>query len=375
MKNQRIRIRDIAEELGLSTATVSNVIHGKTGKISDETVKRVQALLEERQYIPSMAGILLAQNSSSIIGVFINDHEKYEGRTLEDFFISSSLNYLSAEIEKRGLFMMVKRTRQVQDILKFASMWNMDGLVIIGFCYQDYVYLREHMRIPFVIYDGFYEKAERFFNITIDNFDGGFQVGTYFREQGHRKALCISDNDICSDKERYEGFCAGFGDETVDFMLIPMHKEERWCFYQQQMERFRSASKKLILYSFISSIGLSLLIIAANSYYVEIYQVEDSVKLLTRQTLIAYALIAPFKIQNMILGGGILRSGGKTKYVMAIDLIGTWVFGVPLGLLTAFVLRLSIPYVYFFLSLEECIRFSISLVVLRKRKWINSLEA
>lgn len=242
MKNQRIRIRDIAEELGLSTATVSNVIHGKTGKISDETVKRVQALLEERQYIPSMAGILLAQNSSSIIGVFINDHEKYEGRTLEDFFISSSLNYLSAEIEKRGLFMMVKRTRQVQDILKFASMWNMDGLIIIGFCYQDYVYLREHMRIPFVIYDGFYEKAERFFNITIDNFDGGFQVGTYFREQGHRKALCISDNDICSDKERYEGFCAGFGDETVDFMLIPMHKEERWCFYQQQMERFRSAS-------------------------------------------------------------------------------------------------------------------------------------
>lgn len=100
MENQRVTIRDIAEELGLSTATVSNVIHGKTGKISDETVKRVQALLEERQYIPSMAGILLAQNSSKIIGVFINDHEKYEGRTLEDFFIASSLNYLSSEIEK-----------------------------------------------------------------------------------------------------------------------------------------------------------------------------------------------------------------------------------------------------------------------------------
>ena len=47
---ERVRIADIAEELGLSTATVSNVIHGKTKKISDETVKRVQALLEERQY-------------------------------------------------------------------------------------------------------------------------------------------------------------------------------------------------------------------------------------------------------------------------------------------------------------------------------------
>lgn len=31
-KEHRVRIYDIAEELGLSTATVSNVIHGKTKK-------------------------------------------------------------------------------------------------------------------------------------------------------------------------------------------------------------------------------------------------------------------------------------------------------------------------------------------------------
>jgi LacI family transcriptional regulator len=68
MGEQKVRISDIAEELGLSTATVSNVIHGKTNKISEETQKRVMQLLEERQYIPSMAGILLAQNTSKIIG-------------------------------------------------------------------------------------------------------------------------------------------------------------------------------------------------------------------------------------------------------------------------------------------------------------------
>lgn len=62
-----IRIKDIADELGLSTATVSNVIHGKTKKISKETVRRVQAKLEKRQYIPNMAAVLLAQNSSKIM--------------------------------------------------------------------------------------------------------------------------------------------------------------------------------------------------------------------------------------------------------------------------------------------------------------------
>ena len=119
---QKVRIVDIAKELGVSTATVSNVIHGKTKKISDATVKRVQKLLEERQYIPSMAGLLLAQNDSPIIGVIINAHSKYEGRVLEDPFIASSLNALSREIEKAHRFMMLKTTTNLTDIVKFASM-------------------------------------------------------------------------------------------------------------------------------------------------------------------------------------------------------------------------------------------------------------
>ena len=242
MEQQRVKISDIAEELGLSTATVSNVIHGKTKKISDETVKRVQALLEERQYIPSMAGILLAQNSSKIIGVFVNDHEKYEGHALEDAFIASSLNYLSTEIEAHGKFMMVKKAKNPNEILQFASMWNMDGLVVIGFCHQDYMYLRNHMRIPFVVYDGFCEKPERIANITIDNFDGGLQVGSFFKKVGHKQAICISDNEIGVDLERIEGFQKGFGTEGTKVMIVPMRKEERWDYYRQKLEEFHQIS-------------------------------------------------------------------------------------------------------------------------------------
>lgn len=142
---------------------------------------------------------------------------------------------------------------------------------------------------------------------------------------------------------------------------------------KREYDEAYTAAKKMILYGFVSSAVLSLVIVTTRTAYVEIYQVEDSVKALTAQILTAYALVAPFKVQNMILGGGIIRSGGKTKYVMLIDMIGTWGFGVPLGLLSAFVLKLSIPYVYFILSLEECVRFGISVAVLRKKKWMQSL--
>ena len=242
MSNNRIRISDIAQELGLSTATVSNVIHGKSHKVSDETVKRVQALLEQRQYIPSMAGILLAQNASKIIGVFVNDHEKYEGHTLDDAFIASSLNALSTEIEKSGQFMMVKKAKHPEEVLKFASMWNMEGLVMIGFCDQDYMYLRTHMRIPFVVYDGYCENPQGIVNITIDNFGGGFQVGQLFRKSGHASAICISDNETGVDLERISGFRSGFGDGTVEVMVVPMRKTERRQLYLDQIARFRRVS-------------------------------------------------------------------------------------------------------------------------------------
>ena len=94
---------------------------------------------------------------------------------------------------------------------------------------------------------------------------------------------------------------------------------------------------------------------------------------LTCQILLAYAVVAPFKVQNMILGGGILRSGGKTGYVMYIDLIGTWIFGVPLGLLAAYGLKLPVYWVYFLLSLEECVRYAISLAVFRKKGWMRRI--
>lgn len=142
-----------------------------------------------------------------------------------------------------------------------------------------------------------------------------------------------------------------------------------------EYEQAYRQSKKLMWYGLAGSILLSVILIVVSRYYVEIYQVETQVKQLAVQILIAFAVISPVKVQNMILGGGIIRSGGKTKYVMWIDLIGTWVFGVPLGLAAAFLWNLPIPWVYFMLSLEECVRFGISLVVFRKRNWMNQMDS
>lgn len=236
MENERVRIIDIAEELGVSTTTVSNVIHGKTKKISDETIKRVQELLEKRAYIPSMAGILLAQNDSRIVGIIVNNHEKYENRVLEDGFVAASLNALSAELDQAGYFMMIRVTADWNEIVRIASMWNMEGLVLIGFCEQDYKKLRESMHIPFVVYDGYFVKeAEKICNLVIDNYDGGFQAGAYLKRCGHTKVLCIADNYECMDRERIEGCRDGMKEYGADFLQIPFAQKDRRVFYRENL--------------------------------------------------------------------------------------------------------------------------------------------
>ena len=134
-------------------------------------------------------------------------------------------------------------------------------------------------------------------------------------------------------------------------------------------------SVRLLRYGLIGAALLSGVILCAAPLYVRLFRVEIEVRAMTRQILTAYALIAPVKVLNMILGSGILRSGGRTELVMWIDLIGTWGFGVPLACLGGFVWQLPIAQLYLLLSMEECVRLILSVWTMRRRRWMRRIEA
>ncbi len=152
-------------------------------------------------------------------------------------------------------------------------------------------------------------------------------------------------------------------------VIIGMRLGER-----QEDSAYRQ-SKLLMVYGLFGSLLLSAALLLGKDSYVRIYHVSSEIRAMTAQILTAYACIAPVKVLNMILGGGILRSGGKTQLVMWIDLSGTWLVGVPLGLMAAFWWGLPVAQVYFILSLEECVRLAISLLVFRRRTWMHRLQA
>ena len=142
---------------------------------------------------------------------------------------------------------------------------------------------------------------------------------------------------------------------------------------RKEYDEAYTESKKIMYAGLFGAAVLSALLILLTGIYTGLYRVDDSVKELGKILLIVFALYAPVKVENMILGGGIIRSGGNTKIIMIIDIVGTWCIGIPLCLVAAYVFNWGIVGVYTLLTTEELFRLAISLIIFKSRKWIISL--
>lgn len=132
---------------------------------------------------------------------------------------------------------------------------------------------------------------------------------------------------------------------------------------------------KLVKTSFLWAVAVAVCTVAISPLYVSLFNVEEEVKITARKLLLVFALYMPVKTENMVLSGGVLRSGGKTGYVLALNIIGTWGVGIPLGLWATYGLHLSAPYVYAMLSIEEALRLCLCFILYKKRIWMSQLSA
>lgn len=134
-------------------------------------------------------------------------------------------------------------------------------------------------------------------------------------------------------------------------------------------------SKQFLKVTISLALVISVMIAVLAKCYVNVFKVDAATRQVAVYILYAYAIVFTAKVINMVLGGGVLRSGGQTKYIMLVDIIGTWCIGVPVGFLTAYVLKLPIYYVYFMISLEEFVRVILCMTLFKSKRWMVNLAA
>ena len=182
---------------------------------------------------------------------------------LEDPFVSGVLNGLSKELKKRNYFMMIQEERDIGRVVQYASMWNMAGLVLIGYCQQDYETLRSRMHIPFVVMDSYKKQMRHVSDAGLDNLAGGEVAGRYLWEKGHRRVMYLADNREECDWDRYEGMRRFFRERGVvcgdgDYRLVSCYREQRL----KDMERICRAD-------FMGRKGYTAVFCASDLYAIE----------------------------------------------------------------------------------------------------------
>lgn len=140
-------------------------------------------------------------------------------------------------------------------------------------------------------------------------------------------------------------------------------------------EEAYEVSKYILKIGYFGSLLMGLILIIISHFYVNLpfFKATETTRQTAIYILYAFGILLFSKVCNMILGGGILRSGGKTKITLIVDLIGTWGIGIPVGLITSNLLHWPIYFTYFCLTLEECVRLFIELHIFKSRIWMKSV--
>jgi LacI family transcriptional regulator len=202
-----ITIKEMAQIIGISQTTVSNVIHGKTKEVSQKTIDEVKKVIEEYHYVPNMSARALAKNSSKIIGVIIRYPRIKNRNAAEEPFNGELAGSLEMNIRKAGYYMMFYCPNEVEGVLNFSSTWNVDGLIVLGLTPAECQKIYQYVKKPMVFIDSyFYDDGNPYVNVGLDDQQGAYEMTKYLIEQGHKKIGFFANNCFGVDEERWKGY-------------------------------------------------------------------------------------------------------------------------------------------------------------------------
>jgi LacI family transcriptional regulator len=212
-----MNIKTIANRVGVSTATVSNVINGNFGKVSAETREKIEAVIRETGYKPNVMARSLVKKSSRLIGVVVPYMSKDE-----TFFTNPYNAHIIASLEKyirgKDYYLMLRCVGDPRDIVPLLSSWNVDGAFFLGIYKEEVKEILQQIDIPIAFLDT-YAPGEKIVNVGIEDYRGGYLSARYLIGKGHKQIALVTP-DISSEgviKERYKGFSDACKEAGISF--------------------------------------------------------------------------------------------------------------------------------------------------------------
>jgi DNA-binding LacI/PurR family transcriptional regulator len=197
---KRLTIREFAQALGVSTATVSRAIHGR-GRISPATRARILAQMEQLGYTPNLHAQSLVRKRSMAVAL------EYLGmvEVLADSFLVELARGIQQRLVPHRYRLLLNLTGDLEYRRSVVCGWvrarAVDGVILVGNPHIDPEWLtllqEEHVPSVWIAYDGHHTLPPNTCLVRLDTTTGWHEAVDHLVALGHRRIgyLGVSRSD------------------------------------------------------------------------------------------------------------------------------------------------------------------------------------
>ncbi|MDY9917926.1 MAG: LacI family DNA-binding transcriptional regulator [Proteiniphilum sp.] len=231
---EKVSLKVIAKELGVSAATVSLVLNGKNknGRVSEEMSKKIIDKAAELHYIPNSLAKGLKMGHSKSIGLIVAD--------ISNVFFGTLALHIQNYAEKEGYTVIIGNTneklKEMEKIITFLNSRQVDGLIITP-AEGSEVLIESVLKgkKPLVLVDrGFPDLNVP--SVLINNYEICYRSTKQLIDQGFKNPAFITyRQDQFHTNERKRGFIEAMKDAGL---FTPDHvKEVSYQYLNEDMDK------------------------------------------------------------------------------------------------------------------------------------------
>lgn len=213
MSKKTVTIYDVANEAGVSMATVSRVVNGNKN-VKKETSEKVQAVIERLNYRPNQVARGLASSRTTTIGVMIPN--------VTDFYYSTlalGIDDIASMYEYNIILENLRKDSESEaSVLNSLLSKQVDGVIYMGMAFSEDIRQQFLQNQTPAVLAGTMDLEGEFPSVNIDYKEATRQATADLLERHHKVGLVLADLDFPIDGiERLEGYKQAFNAVQLDY--------------------------------------------------------------------------------------------------------------------------------------------------------------
>jgi LacI family transcriptional regulator len=214
---KKVSLKDIALEVGVSTALVSYVLNNqKEGRIRKEVADRIRTVARDLNYTTNQIARSLKTSKTFTIGLIVAD--------ISNPFSSALARIIEDEAEKNNYTVIFgsshESTEKLSRLLNVFVNRQVDGLIIAAVenSMNEIIRLRD-MEVPFVLIDRYFPELN-VSHVAIDNYKAAYSAITYIIDKGYKRIGMVTyKSSLFHLQERARGYISALKESGIPYNM------------------------------------------------------------------------------------------------------------------------------------------------------------